>query len=59
MKTYYIVETIPTGNGWTKRDTISENIGYGIGYCLGTLWYFLKWGSVGAALTFLVYFLIH
>ena len=43
MKTYYIVETIPTGNGWTKRDTISENIGYGIGYCLGTLWYFLKW----------------
>ena len=59
MKTYYIVEAIPTGNGWTKRDTISENIGYGLGYCFGCIRCITKWAIVGAALTFIVHCIIH
>jgi hypothetical protein len=45
--------------GYTKRDQISENVGYWTGYILGTVYYFLKWGTVGAILTIIGHCILH
>ena len=61
MKTYYIVSQSYSGPamGYSKKDKLTEDICYGIGYILGSLIPITKWAIVGAALTFIVHCIIH
>ena len=62
MKTYYIVEAIPSGRArkeLREKELLLENIAYGLGYCFGCLRCITKWAIVGAALTFIVHCIIH
>jgi hypothetical protein len=45
--------------GYSKRDQISEDICYGIGYIFGSLFTIFKWGVVGAILTFIGHCILH
>ena len=45
--------------GITRADEVAREIGYNIGYIIGTTLNLLMWGAVGAILTVIGYCILH